>query len=148
MARPTGIFPAFMFKVTLLPRDGTRLDVAGFSECNGLESTMALEEYAEGGVNDRVHRFPSRFQFANLVLRRGITLDPLLRAWHDDLLRGRVVRYDGLVTLCNEAGEGVLRWKFEGGLPVKYTGPALNAATSAAAIESLEIAYERLQREI
>lgn len=147
MARPTDPFPAFTFKVTLLRRDGSRLDVAGFSECSGLESTMTLEEYPEGGVNDRVHRFPSRFQFANIVLRRGVSLDPLLRAWHDDLLMGKVVRYDGLVTLCNEAGEGVLSWKFEGGLPIKYTGPALNATTSASSIETLEIAYERLQRE-
>lgn len=147
MARPSDPFPAFTFKVTLLRRDGSRLDVAGFSECSGLESTMTLEEYPEGGVNDRVHRFPSRFQFANIVLRRGVSLDPLLRAWHDDLLMGKVVRYDGLVTLCNEAGEGVLSWKFEGGLPIKYTGPALNATTSASSIETLEIAYERLQRE-
>lgn len=108
---------------------------------------MTLEEYPEGGVNDRVHRFPSRFQFANIVLRRGVSLDPLLRAWHDDLLMGKVVRYDGLVTLCNEAGEGVLSWKFEGGLPIKYSGPALNATSSASSIESLEIAYERLRRE-
>lgn len=147
MARPTDPFPAFTFKVTLLRRDGSRLDVAGFSECSGLESTMTLEEYPEGGVNDRVHRFPSRFQFANIVLRRGVSLDPLLRAWHDDLLMGKVVRYDGLVTLCNEAGEGVLSWKFEGGLPIKYSGPALNATSSASSIESLEIAYERLRRE-
>jgi phage tail-like protein len=147
MARSLNPLPAFMFRVTLLKRDGSQLDVAGFSECSGLESTMSLEEYPEGGVNDRVHRFPSRFQFANLVLRRGVSLDPLLRQWHEDLLRGNVTRYDGLITLCNEAGEGVLRWKFEGGLPVKYTGPTLNATTSAASIEALEIAYERLQRE-
>jgi phage tail-like protein len=138
--------PAFLFKVFLLPSQtgGSRL-VAGFSECSGLESTVTLEEYAEGGVNDRVHRFPSRFQFPNLVLRRGITLDPLLRDWHNDLLLGKVKRMDGLVVLCNEAGESILAWKFERGLPVKYSGPALNAGTSAAAIETLEIAYERLQ---
>jgi phage tail-like protein len=147
MARAQDTFPAFMFRVTLVKRDGSQLDVAGFSECSGLESMMSLEEYVEGGVNDRVHRFPTRFQFANLVLRRGVSLDPLLRRWHDDLLQGKVVRYDGLITLGNEQGEGVLRWKFEGGLPVKYTGPTLNATASASSIETLEIAYERLQRE-
>ena len=138
--------PAFRFKVFLLPSRGSgpRL-VAGFNECSGLESTVTLEEYAEGGVNDRVHRFPSRFQFSNLVLRRGITLDPFLRDWHNDLLLGKVRRLDGRVVLCNEAGESILAWKFERGLPVKYSGPTLNAGTSATAIESLEIAYERLQ---
>ena len=47
--------PSFNFKVYLLPSGvGSRRLVAGFSECSGLESTLNLEEYPEGGVNDRV----------------------------------------------------------------------------------------------
>jgi phage tail-like protein len=138
--------PAFNFKVYLLPdQSGRARLVAGCNECSGLESNLALEEYAEGGVNDRVHHFPSRFQFTNLVLRRGVTHDSLLRDWHNDLLEGNVRRMDGLVILCNEAGQSILAWKFERGLPVKYSGPSLNAGTSASSIESLEIAFERLQ---
>ena len=33
-------------------------------------------------------------------------------------------------------------WMFSRGLPVKYTGPAMNAAQGAVAIEALEIAHE------
>ncbi len=35
-------------------------------------------------------------------------------------------------------------WTFENGIPVKWSGPALNAGTSALAIEKLEIAHEKL----
>jgi hypothetical protein len=35
-------------------------------------------------------------------------------------------------------------WKFERALPKKWSGPALNSMTTALAIESLEIAHEKL----
>lgn len=137
--------PAFNFVVQLIESDGGRRTVAGFSECSGLESTLEIEEYQEGGVNDRVHKFPSRFTFANITLKRGITLDKTVREWHLNLLRGHKQRRDGLIILLNERGEEVLAWKFEKGLPVKYTGPTLNAGQSEVSIETLEIAHERLE---
>jgi phage tail-like protein len=138
-------FPAFNFVVQLIESNGSRRTVAGFSECGGLESTLEVEEYREGGVNDRIHKFPSRFSFANITLKRGITLDPLLRQWHRNLLQGRSERRDGLIVLLNETREPVLAWKFERGLPVKWTGPNLNAGQNEASIETLEIAHERLE---
>jgi phage tail-like protein len=145
---PTGTrndpLSAFNFVVQLIDSDGSLRTVAGFSECSGLESTLEIQEYKEGGVNDRVRRFPSRFMFANLVLKHGITTDDSLRKWHGELLKGNTRRRDGLITLMNEAGEPVLAWKFERGLPVKWSGPALNAAQSSVGIETLEIAVEHL----
>jgi phage tail-like protein len=144
--RPGDPIPAFNFVVELIDRNGGSRPVAGFSECSGLESTLDVEEYKEGGVNDRIHKFRSRFHFANIVLKRGVTLDAkALRDWHSSLMNGSSERRDGLITLRNEQGKGVLAWKFERGLPVKYSGPTLNAAQSQAAIETLEISHERLE---
>jgi phage tail-like protein len=39
-------------------------------------------------------------------------------------------------------------WKFIKGVPMKWNGPALNAAQSAAAIEALEISHEGLLLEV
>lgn len=138
-------FPAFNFVVQLIESDGGRRTVAGFNECSGLESTLEVEEYQEGGVNDRIHKFPSRFTFSNIILKRGVTTDSTLRQWHLNLLRGETKRRDGLVVLLNEAREEVLAWKFERGLPIKWTGPTLNAGQSEASIETLEIAHEHLE---
>ena len=137
--------PAFNFFVQLIGTDGSVRTVAGFNECSGLESTLEIEEYQEGGVNDRVHKFPSRFTFSNITLKRGVSLDPSLRMWHQNLLRGQSERRDGLILLMNEQQIPILAWKFERGLPVKWTGPALNATASEASIETLEIAHERLE---
>jgi hypothetical protein len=37
-------------------------------------------------------------------------------------------------------------WYFRRGLPVKYTGPSLNATQSSVAIEAIEIAHEGLSQ--
>jgi len=138
--------PAFNFVVQLIDSAGAARTVAGFSECSGLESTLEVQEYQEGGVNDRVRKFPTRFTYGNITLKRGLALDPLLWTWHEELLRGRATRRDGLILLLNEARQPVLAWKWERGLPVRWSGPALNAQASEAAVETLEIAHERLQR--
>jgi phage tail-like protein len=146
---PVGVridpLPAFHFLVQLIEPNGLVRTVAGFSECTGLDSTLEIHEYQEGGVNDRVHKFPTRFTFSNIVLRRGVTIDPTLRAWHDDLLRGNTARRDGLIVLLDERRLPVLAWRFSGGLPAKWTGPGLNASASEVSVESLEIAVERLE---
>jgi phage tail-like protein len=137
--------PAFNFVVQLIESGGTRRTVAGFSECAGLEATLEILEYQEGGVNDRVHKFPSRVTFGNLTLRRGLSIDSTLREWHYDVLRGIPDRRDGLIIVTNEQREPVLAWKFERGLPVTWTGPTLDASANEVAIETLEIAHERLE---
>jgi phage tail-like protein len=139
--------PAFNFVVQLIEAGGfAPRSVAGFSECSGLESSMAVDEYLEGGVNDRVHKFPGRFSFANVTLKRGVTLDPQLRLWHDAVLRGEPARRDGLIVLLDEGRLPVIAWKFERGLPVKWVGPACNAMSSEPSIETLEIAVEKLEQ--
>jgi len=138
-------FPGFNFEVQLYEENGSPRIVAGFSECTGLESSLEVQEYKEGGINDRVRRFPSRFSFPNIVFKHGMTADDTLRQWHNALLRGNTVRKNGLIILRDEAGKPVLAWKFEKGLPVKWSGPPLNASQSAVAIEILEIAHERLE---
>ena len=63
--------------------------VAGFSECSGLEATVEILEYKEGGVNDFTHKFPTRASFANITLKHGvISLDDDLWVWHNGFVLG------------------------------------------------------------
>ncbi len=119
--------------------------VAGFSECSGLEATVEVIDYKEGGVNDYVHKFPTRASFANVTLKRGVIhIFDDLWSWHNDFVLGNGKRRDGLIFLMNESREPAMVWKFKGGIPMKWVGPSLNAAQSNVAIESLEIAHEGL----
>jgi phage tail-like protein len=59
------------------------------------------------------------------------------------------VRYDGVVEVL-DAGQAtvVATWTFVRGLPLKVTGPQLNARTGEVAIEELHIAHEGLTLEL
>jgi phage tail-like protein len=146
--------PAFNFYIALIDTSSTLAKVAsavsavaggGFSECSGLEGTLQVEDYQEGGQNSYVHKFPTRIMYANIVLRRGASLSEDLWNWHYKYVTGQGGRRDGLIILQDVGHIPLKVWSFTRGLPLKWTGPSLNAAQSGAAIESLEITHEGLQ---
>ena len=123
--------------------------VAGFSECSGLEASIEIQEWREGGVNGYVHKFGGRASYPNITLRHGVIyLYDDLWSWHWDWVQGKGKRKEGLVVLQDESHTPAKVWKFKRGIPVKWTGPALNASQSNIAIESLEIAHEGLVLEV
>ncbi len=144
--------PGFNFYIALVDDSSTMSSISslasfalgGFAECSGLESELSTVDHEEGGVNDRVHRFPGRFAFPNIVLKRGVGFGEDLYLWHEQFLAGEGKRRNGLVFLANEMSIPIKTWTFERGIPVKWQGPSLNAQASDVAIETLEIAHERL----
>lgn len=146
--------PNFRFLITLFDSGGklggavgaaAGLVMGGFNECRGLESSLEMESYSEGGVNDRIHRFPTRMNYSNITLVRGVGLGEDLWLWHEEFQTGKWTRRDGLIVLQDNMGLPIKTWSFANGLPVKWSGPSLNAGESQVAIESLEIAHEKLE---
>ena len=145
-------YRAFNFLITLVdsssagsgpPRQSQAS--GGFSECTGLDMSLDIEEYKEGGNNGLTLRFPTRVKWSNLRLKKGIATSDDLWLWHFGFVQGQVLRRDGVVTLQDEQQNPVKTWSFTRGLPVKWTGPSLNAAQNQIAIEELEIAHEGLK---
>jgi phage tail-like protein len=118
--------------------------LGGFSECSGLEMSMKVEEFNEGGNNGAVLKFPGRVSFGNLTLKKGQGTSSALWDWHYGFVIGRGKRRDGLIVLLNELHVPNNVWYFRRSLPLKYTGPAMNATQNTVAIESVEIAHEGL----
>jgi phage tail-like protein len=119
--------------------------VAGFSECSGMDATIEVMDFKEGGLNSHVWKFPTRASHSNITLKHGaIYLYDDLWSWHYDWVQGKGTRKDGLIVLKDNAGRPAKIWKFKRGIPVKWSGPALNASQNNVAIESLEIAHEGL----
>ncbi|RUS46156.1 phage tail protein [Cohnella sp. AR92] len=117
------------------------MHVAGFSEVTGLESEIVLEEFAEGGQNQFVHRLPGRVRFQPLVLKRGMTLTNELWYWYANVMRGSIERKSGSIILYDEYDEEFRRWNFYDAYPTKWIGPTLNAASSEVAFESIELVH-------
>ena len=132
---------AFRFTVSL-----DALPVAGFSECSGLDIEFELLDHTEGGLNDHVHKLPTRAKPATLSLKRGI-VDRLLWDWCWDTMQGRIVRRGGTVSIRPpDGGDPVAAFEFQRALPSRWAGPALDAASSAVALESLDLAVPVLER--
>jgi phage tail-like protein len=128
------------FKVTI---DG--VTVGRFSECAGLTVEIEVTEHVEGGLNDFVHKLPTRVKYPNLVLKRGITEEAALMDWlfkiNQEDERPKVI-----VDLVGPDGRRVRTWSFAAALPVKWEGPSLNAGANDVATESLEITHQGLIR--
>ena len=119
--------------------------MGGFSECSGLEPTLEIEPYQEGGRFGSVLQFPSRVTWAHIRLKRGIVLSDDLWLWIYSFAEGYGTRKDGQIILRNENHKPVKVWEFSRGLPAKWSGPSLNAGQNAVAMEELEIAHEGLK---
>ena len=116
--------------------------IGGFQECSGLDTSLEIEEHREGGLNDRVRKFPSRVTWSNIVLKQGIGLSDDLWNWHAAYMTGIGKRRDGIIVLENDVHIPLKMWQFTRGLPIRWTGPPLNAKASEVAIESIEIVHE------
>jgi phage tail-like protein len=133
-------FVAFRFELSF-----NDLPVAGFSECRGLEIEIEIKEYAEGGLHDHTHRFPTRAKPATLVLRRGI-VDEQIWKWCRETAGGEIRLRDGSVVVRDLGGDAVMLWEFKRALPSKWSGPELDAKQSEVAMETLELVHHGLER--
>jgi phage tail-like protein len=141
---PTGArvdpYPSYNFTVEI--GGVTR---AAFQECSGLDSTVEITEYNEGGRNTPM-KLAGLAKFANITLKWGLTDDPELYAWHRAAVDGNLERKDGSIVVRDRDGTEKVRWNFFNAWPTKWTAPAFNAETSAVAIETLELAHEGVVR--
>jgi len=139
-------FGNFRFKLEL-----GDVEVAGFSECTGLNIETKVLEYKEGGNNATTLKFPEPSTFGNVTLKRGVTNSNELIAWQLDVVAGtfsknaRKNNPSIAIVLMNEKGEDVRRFNLIRAFPVKWVGPDLKASASEAAIETLELAHEGIQ---
>ena len=108
----------------------------------GLDATIDVIEYREGGDILGPRKLPGQTKHSNLSLKRGYTQNRDLWAWRKTTIDGVTERKSGAVILRDEGGEPVLRWEFREGWVSKYEGPALKATANEAAMESVEIAVE------
>ena len=118
---------------------------AGFTEVGGLTTEQDIVEYREGSESATLRKLPGLRKYSNLTLKRGFTQDKELWQWRKTTIDGGTERRSGSVVLLDEGRSEVLRWNFVEGWISKWEGPALNAKTNEAAIESLEIAHEGLE---
>jgi phage tail-like protein len=119
---------------------------AGFADCSGFGATTEPVELKEGGLNTTPHQFPGRTKYGNITLKWGLTVSSDLYDWYRDVVLGKIHRKDGSIILLDSLGKEKVRWNFYGGWPTKWDAPDLAAKGNDVAVETLEIAHNRIER--
>ena len=122
-----------------------------FSECSGLSVEIDVTEYAEGGLNDHVHKLPGRTKFSNITLRRGWTESDELWKWIAKIAAGNIeTRSVSVIMYQNKgqnAGEPVARWDLDQAYPIRWQGPEFRSDGNSTAIEMIELAHAGWRRQ-
>jgi phage tail-like protein len=118
---------------------------ASFHECTGFNSAIDVTEHREGGALHPL-KLPGITKYGDLTLRRGVTHDRELYDWHLAAVNGDVQRRSGSIVVLDRRGQEQARWNFFDAWPKRWEGPTLNSEGTDVAIETLELAVERLER--
>ena len=151
---PSNPLPGFNFAVTFaqtaevaaaIAAGGVTQIAAGFQEVTGLESSIEIHSYNEGGRNDFTHKFATNANFGNITFKRGVALTSELWDWYDQVRRGSFgARRTITIVHLDYAMNMAHSWDVLRALPAKYMGPSWNSGQTAVAVESLEVAHEGL----
>ena len=141
-------YPAANFVVDL--GTGTTGPAAAVAEVVLPEARVQVVEYRSGNDKDNsVHKVPSTTEYTNLILRRGVLGALDWYDWWNQVRNGDQTAVRNIVIqLQDEARTGpVLTWKFLHARPVGHQYSPLIGQGPDVLIESLEIAFERVEIE-
>lgn len=134
--------PGFHFKVEILGLAPNDNDVR-FSEVGGLAVEVATEEFAEGGENRFVQKYPGRAKYPELVLKRGLLRNSEITNWIRECVEGLSIQPKNIdVKLLNEEHQPLMTWHLVNAYPTKWSISDLSATSNAVVIESLQFFYQ------
>jgi phage tail-like protein len=135
-------FGVFFFAGGVIPNP---LDIR-FQKVSGLAAEVKTTPLSEGGQNLYTHRLPEKVDYKNLVLERGMVVgSPLNLEFNAVMSLFKFYPSNVLVTLFNAEQIPVAGWVFIKAYPVKWATSDLDAAEKALVIDTLELAYTRMQ---
>src|SRR5689334_21109663 len=100
-------YRAFQFLIEI---DG--VTNARFQEVGGIDATVDVIEYREGGDALGPRLFPGQTKHSRLSLKRGYTDDSTLYTWFEDVMTGRTenIRRNISIVQIDMNGTEVFRW--------------------------------------
>ncbi|MCX2748505.1 phage tail protein [Arthrobacter sp. MI7-26] len=117
-----------------------------FTKVEGLGLKIDRILYRSGGENSTVRVIPGQVEYTPVTLRYGLTDSTEMLQWLFKAVDGHVERRNVSVAMLNDAGSvEVRRWNLLGAWPCDWFGAPLDALGKDLAIESLSIAYDRLE---
>jgi phage tail-like protein len=143
-------FGAFNFRVEFNDGAAPASAFGGFSDASGLGTEITLMEYRQGdGHENCVRKIPEPYKSADITLRRGIIEAAIFWNWISGTRRSPNIQCNIVITLNDEQGNPVVRWKLINARPMKWTGSALAGKVGReVAIEELVVSAKGFEVEV
>lgn len=122
------------------------LIVGGFKQVSGISATIAHEEYREGGRNTTGVHLVGGTTWAPLVLQHGIIELDGLWLWFEAASRGVVRKRNCTLMMLDERQVPKTMWNIFGAMPVRWSGPELDASSGTIAMESIELVHSGMRK--
>ncbi len=138
-------YGAFNFSVNLnSPGIDPASELGGFSDVSGLVTETVIAEYRNGNAKENhVKKIPLMHKVGDVTLKRGVVDSGEFFAWIKDTReKGYVAKRDVVITLKDETGADVRKWKLQSVIPLKYSGPTLAGKGGDVAMEELVLSSE------
>lgn len=133
----------FHFRVEFQGIPGLQKQDAFFQEVTGLSRELETESIKSGGENRFTYKLPTRGQYPNLVLKRGLFTDSAIINWANDaILHLDIKPVTVLVTLLNEKHQPLQTYNCVNAWPLKWSVTDLNAQESRLVVETMELYYQ------
>jgi len=143
-------YGAFNFLVDLQTGNATAT-IGGFSDVSGLGIEINIAEYRNGNEKfNNVRKIPGSNKTPDVTCKRGVVASSDLWDWIKEVRdQGHVAQRDVVITLRDETGQDVVKWKLQRTVPMKWTGPTLAAKGGGdVAMEELVLSAERIDEEV
>jgi len=135
-------FGVFFFAGGVVPNP---LDIR-FQKVSGLSGEVSTQSLTEGGQNLYTQKLPSRIDYGNLILERGMVIGSLLNMeFNRALSQFKFAPSNVMVTLFGEDKAPLAAWLFIKAFPVKWSTSDLDAQEKGLVIDTMELAYSRMQ---
>ncbi|MFK8006925.1 MAG: phage tail protein [Saprospiraceae bacterium] len=133
--------PKFKFSVDW----GSQKNIA-FQEVSGMEVESQIIEYR--GSNSPEYatvKMPGIVKYGNITMKRGIfTADNLFWKWYDQINMNTIKRQTVTIKLLDEKNKVQVTWTLHNAWPTKITATDLKSDANEVAIDTIEIAHEKL----
>jgi len=135
-------FGVFFFVGGIIPNP---LDIR-FKKVSGLTVEITTREQPQGGQNLYTQNLPDDIKYGNLVLDRGMVVgSPLNIEFNATITLFKFSPSNILVTLFSENNIPLSAWLFLKTYPVKWATSDLDAENKSLVIDTMELAYTRMQ---
>ncbi len=118
---------------------------AHFMEVEGLNVTVDVIEFREGGDQSSPILIPGLVHYGPLVLKHGLTASPELFEWMEETVDGNLTRRNLSVIILNAEGAEVARYNAYEAWPSSWRLGKLDSLGVGPVIEELVVQYEKCE---